>query len=74
MDSRLKLLDFKTLAISLSDLLMPRVCLCCERALLPHERHLCCICMADLPLTFFEGMMHNPMADKLNALVEGASS
>ena len=74
MDSRLKLLDFNTLALSLSDLLMPRVCLCCGRALLPDEEHLCYVCMADLPLTFFEGMVHNPMADKLNALVEGASS
>ena len=49
---------------------MPRVCLCCGRQLLAGERHLCCVCLADLPLTYFEAMVHNPMADIYNGLVE----
>lgn len=72
LDRRLARLDLKTLTLSLSDLLMPRACLCCGRQLLPAERHLCCVCMADLPFTHFEAMPHNPMADRLNALVERA--
>jgi len=70
MDPRLKQLDFRTLALSIPDFLMPRVCLCCGRALLPCEQQLCCVCMADLPLTHFERMIHNPMADKYNALIK----
>ena len=48
---------------------MPRVCLCCGRQLLPGESHLCCVCLADLPLTHYEGQVHNPMAGKFNSLV-----
>lgn len=70
MDPRLKQLDFRTLALSVPDFLMPRVCLCCGRQLLPGERHLCLVCLADLPLTHFEGVLCNPMADKFNSLVE----
>lgn len=70
MDPRLKQLDFRTLALSIPDFLMPRVCICCGRALLPCEQQLCCVCMADLPLTHFERMIHNPMADKYNALIK----
>ena len=70
MDPKLKRLDLRTLALSTSDFLMPRVCLCCGRQLLPAEKHLCCVCLADLPLTHFEGMVHNPMADSFNSLVD----
>lgn len=70
MDPKLKRLDFKTLALSTSDFLMPRVCLCCGRQLLPYERHLCCVCLADFPLTHFEGQRVNPMADKLNSRID----
>ena len=73
MDPRLKRLNLKSLALSLTDLVMPRVCLCCGRGLLPCERHLCSVCMADLPLTHFEGARVNPMADKLNSLVNAES-
>ena len=69
MDPRLTGLDLKTLALSTSDFLMPRICLCCGRQLLAGERHLCSVCLADLPLTRFEGVLHNPMADKYNGLV-----
>ena len=60
----------QVLLSSLADLLMPRVCVVCGRALLSCEKHLCMECGADMPLTCFEGLVHNPMADKFNALVE----
>ena len=69
MDPRLTKLKLRTLLISLTDLLMPRICLACGCQLLPGERHLCSCCLADLPLTHFEGALHNPMADKYNSLV-----
>lgn len=70
MDSRLLELDFKTSLRTLSDLVLPRVCVACGRALLPCEDHLCMTCRADLPLTLFERLDHNPVSDAFNALVE----
>ena len=70
MDNRLTNLTLPTLLRSLADLLMPRECAVCGRQLLAGERHLCLVCEAGLPLTHFEGLKHNPMADKFNALVE----
>ncbi|MBR0083977.1 MAG: hypothetical protein IJP93_07815, partial [Bacteroidales bacterium] len=66
MDPRLTGLKLHSLLLCLSDLLMPRVCLVCGRQLLPSERHLCIECEADLPLTHFETMPRNPMADTFN--------
>ena len=66
MDNRLLKLDFKTSLSALADLLMPRVCLSCGRALTLRERFLCLPCSMDLPLTRFEHWEHNPMADKYN--------
>ena len=66
MDNRLLKLDFKTSLSALADLLMPRVCLSCGRALTLRERFLCLPCSMDLPLTRFEIWEHNPMADKYN--------
>ena len=37
---------------------------------MPGERHLCCVCLSDLPFTHFETLLHNPMADKFNAQVD----
>ena len=70
MDLRLTNLSLSTLIRTLADLLMPRECAVCGRQLLPRERHLCLECEADLPLTHFGGLSHNPMADAFNALVE----
>jgi predicted amidophosphoribosyltransferase len=70
MDNRLTNLTLPTLLRSLADLLMPRECAVCGRQLLAAERHLCLVCEAGLPLTHFEALKHNPMADKFNALVE----
>jgi predicted amidophosphoribosyltransferase len=70
MDKRLTNASLSTLLQTLADFLMPRVCVVCGRQLLAGEEHLCSCCLAGLPLTHFEGMPHNPMADMYNALVE----
>lgn len=49
---------------------MPRCCLVCGRQLGLHEKHLCIRCEADLPLTYYWEQVHNPMADRLNAVLE----
>ena len=54
----------------MADLLLPRTCIACERALLLEEEHLCSDCLADLPLTRFHLLRHNPMADKFNANIQ----
>lgn len=69
MDPRLTGLELQTLLHTLADFFLPRVCVVCGRQLLPQEKHLCCACSADLPLTHFEGLVHNPMADTFNSLV-----
>lgn len=55
---------------AVADLLLPRSCIACERALLLDEEHLCSDCLADLPLTRFHLLRHNPMADKFNAAIQ----
>lgn len=66
MDPRLTSLTPEKLLAALGDLLMPRGCIVCGRTLIPGERHLCCSCLAELPLTHFERMPRNPMADSFN--------
>ena len=70
MDKRLTNITLRELLRSLGDLLMPRVCAVCGRQLLAQERHLCLVCEAGLPLTHFEGLRHNPMADAFNSRIE----
>ena len=53
-----------------ADLLLPRVCIVCGRRLMLEEKHLCIECTADLPLTHFETMGHNPMADRFNDVIQ----
>ena len=55
---------------ALVDLLLPRVCLVCGRKLGLHEEHICIYCLADMPLTHFWEQSHNPMADKINGLIQ----
>lgn len=55
---------------AVADLLLPRTCIACERALLLEEEHLCSDCLADLPLTRFHLLQHNPMADKFNEVIQ----
>lgn len=53
-----------------TDLLLPRECLVCGRRLGAMEAQLCIRCRADLPFTFYWERLHNPMADRFNALLE----
>lgn len=55
---------------AVADLLLPRTCIVCERALLPDEEHLCSDCLTDMPLTRFHLLRHNPMADKFNDIIQ----
>ena len=71
MDPRLTGLDLKTSLSALLDLVLPRVCVVCERTLLLQERHICLNCLADLPETHFAKLGRNPMADKFNARIAG---
>lgn len=52
------------------DLVIPRECIVCGRTLKLYERHLCLYCEADLPLTYYWDRRRNPMADKVNALIQ----
>lgn len=52
------------------DLMLPRTCNVCGRRLLLRERFVCLHCLADLPLTRFEQLEHNPMADRFNHLLQ----
>ena len=55
---------------AVGDIFLPRTCVVCGKRLLLRERFLCLPCAADLPLTYFWTVDHNPMADKINALIE----
>ena len=55
---------------AVGDLFLPRTCVVCGRPLLRHERYICLPCDADLPLTAFQTVSHNVMADRFNALIE----
>ncbi len=52
------------------DLAFPRSCIVCGRRLLSHEKHICIFCHSDLPFTYYSARSHNPMSDKLNAMIE----
>lgn len=73
MDRRLTGLDLKTSISAIADLVMPRGCVVCGTPLIPQEKHICLECLADTPLTRFSFSLHNPMADKFNALVEDSA-
>jgi len=70
MDSRLEQMKMTEILSAVTELVLPRVCIVCERQLLPQEKHICTCCLADLPLTGFWKMARNPMADRLNAMIE----
>lgn len=55
---------------ALADLLMPRRCLVCDAKLEDEQLYLCPHCHSDMPLTRFWQLSHNPMADKLNELIQ----
>lgn len=70
MDTRISQISFRSAALSVADLVLPRVCVVCGRTLLLRETHVCTSCAADLPRTFFAGQLDNPMAVAFNGLVE----
>ncbi len=55
---------------AVGDLLAPRQCVVCGRTLGVQEDEICIFCEADLPLTRYSSMVHNPMADRINLLIE----
>ena len=55
---------------ALTDLMLPRTCLVCGRKLGLQEEHLCLYCLAEMPRTYFWDRSHNPMADKINGLIQ----
>ena len=56
--------------IALGDLFMPRACLACGCRLGLRERHLCLVCAADVPYTYYWLQPHNPLADRFNEVLE----
>jgi len=70
MDARISQISLRSAALSVADLVLPRVCVVCGRTLLLRETHVCTACAADLPRTFFAAQRDNPMAVAFNALVE----
>ena len=52
------------------DVLLPRVCVVCGDRLLANEKIVCLHCLADMPLTHFWQLEHNPMADRFNTAVQ----
>ena len=55
---------------ALAELMLPRTCLVCGRKLGLQEEHLCLYCLAEMPRTYFWDRSHNPMADKINGLIQ----
>ena len=70
MDARISQISLRSAALSVADLVLPRVCVVCGRTLLLGETHVCIACAADLPRTFFAGQRDNPMAVAFNSLIE----
>lgn len=52
------------------DLLMPRHCPVCSRALYNKEEQLCSDCLLGMPLTFFWTQERSPMSDRFNEAVQ----
>ena len=60
----------RSAALSVADLVLPRVCVVCGRTLLLGERHICTVCEADLPRTYFASLRDNPMARAFNEMLQ----
>ncbi len=61
--------DMKRISSAI-DLLIPRTCIVCGRRLLSAERHICLVCMAEMPQTYFWKRTHNPMSDRFNEVIQ----
>ncbi len=64
------LLCLESLLVALLDLIIPRECIVCRRVLRNNEKYLCIFCASDIPLTRYWNVRKNPMADRLNELVQ----
>lgn len=62
--------SLKYIAGAVADVLMPRHCAVCGRKLLVNEKHLCIYCLDDMPLTYSWSLVHNPMADRFNGMIQ----
>ena len=69
-DTRITSISLKGALLAMADLAMPRVCVVCGRALLLRERHICTLCGAGLPLTYFARQRDNPMALAFNSMIQ----
>ena len=61
---------WRILGRAMADLMLPRTCLVCGRKLGLQEEHLCLYCLAEMPRTYFWDRSHNPMADKINGVIQ----
>ena len=69
-DRRIKTVNLRLALRALADLALPRVCVVCGRPLLLYEEYLCTCCRADMPLTWFWDLRHNPMSESFNARIQ----
>ena len=69
-DRRILTVDLRLALRAVVDLALPRVCVVCGRPLLLYEEHLCTCCRADLPLTWFWDLRHNPMSESFNERIQ----
>ena len=69
-DKRIKTVNMRMALRAVADLALPRVCVVCGRPLILYEEHLCTCCRADLPLTWFWDLRHNPMSEAFNARIQ----
>lgn len=70
LDRRIRKVTLRQALRALADLALPRVCVVCGRPLLLYEDHLCTCCRADLPLTWFWNLRHNPMSEAFNVRIQ----
>lgn len=64
------ILYLRGLLASLIDIIVPRECIVCKRILRRDEKHLCIFCASDIPLSRYWNVRKNPMADRLNELIQ----
>lgn len=62
--------DFRFVKTAVADFFFPRHCLACGGFLPADRKHLCGECAQDIPLTYYWDRGHNPMADRLNELIQ----
>lgn len=62
--------DFRFVMTAVADFFFPRQCLVCGCILPADRKHLCGDCAEDIPLTYYWDREHNPMADRLNDLIQ----